>query len=199
MVMSSPRVRRVVLVGLLSALTISIVLSGVSKYLSFPILTYLKFDPAEIPSFIGLLVGGVQVGVYVAIFHYLFLLWFGEFTPIGPTMKFLAVLSTIIGWSLGGRISNNLAVKLASASILRVVVMTIANIYVLTLIFPEWIGYAGRLLGMEASSSWEVLMVVLGLTGVYNVLHVVFVNYLVSKIIVDRLRYFMESTGKSSL
>lgn len=190
--MSEAAVKKTVMVGLLSALAMSIVVSGVSKYLSFPILSYLKFDPAEIPAFIGLFLGGLKVGLGVSIFHYVFLLWFGEFTPVGPTMKFLAVASTLIGWSFGEKLTSTVWVKLLASSLFRVAVMTIANVYVLLFIYPDWISSIGKMLGMDVSNTWNVLLVILGLTGVYNVLHVVLVNYLASKIIVDRVKAVIE-------
>lgn len=185
--MSKNRVRRVVMISLLSAIAVSIVVSGVSKYLPFPILTYLKFDPAEIPAFIALFMLDYKAALGVSIVHYIFLLWFGEFTPIGPTMKFLAVISTIFGWELVGMFSSNTIARLVSASITRALVMTIANIYVLLFIFPDFICYAGRLLGYSECDVWTVLPIMLGLTAVYNVLHVLVLNYFVSKIIADRV------------
>ena len=185
--MVESRTRELTLVALFSALSISIVVSGVSKYLSFPILTYLKFDPAEIPAFMALFLSGLRAAFGVAFFHFIFLLWFGEFTPIGPTMKFLAVASTLAGWGLGGRLANHVWVKLAVSSTLRVAVMTVANIYVLLFIFPEWIHYLGGMLGI-GDDVWSVLSVVLALTAVYNVVHVVIVNYFAAKVIVDRIR-----------
>jgi len=184
------KVKHLSYTSLLAATAIAITVLGISKYLRFPILTYLTFDPAEIPTFIALLVLNVKYAFMVAIAHYAFLLWFGGWTPIGPTMKFLAVSSMLLGWQLGKFLSKRTVVKIATASIARAVIMLIANVIVLLFIYPNFISIISKILG--TTSTYETLLIMLLLTSIYNVLHVVF-DFSISKIIVERINKLKNS------
>src|SRR2546428_4095514 len=64
----------------------------------FPILPYLKFDPAEIMDVSSLLIFGPIVGIVTATIHFLILTATSpDGNPFGPSLKYLGVLSTYGG------------------------------------------------------------------------------------------------------
>ena len=59
--------------------------------------------------------------------------------------------------------------------LVRVLVASIANIVVFLVVAPEWLDYAGYILGLVGvvtTSAFETLLWALLLTGVFNMLHV---------------------------
>jgi len=148
----------------------------------FPLIPYLKFDLAETPSFLAILMFGPSVGMIAAVSHLGALLLFGEWTPIGPLMKFLAVSSSLAGiWFASHLIHGRgarmcyLSVGLFSAAS-RIAVTTAANYLLLTASFPFFLDIAAtsisNLTGIGMGPPWEKLFVVLLFTSVYNALHI---------------------------
>lgn len=150
----------------------------------FPPIPYLRFDPAEIPVFTALLAFGPAVGMLSAIIYYIVLLVVGEFSPIGPTLKFLAVAPSLLGFYLAGKLVSSRGFKTmvvsgaVSASVLRVLVTTAANYVVLVVMFPEFLNFAAMTLsafiGTSLSPDLQGLILVLTFTAIYNILHIVF-------------------------
>jgi riboflavin transporter FmnP len=91
---------QVSLIGIFGAIVALISLT-LSNYLSFYPLTYLKFDPAEIIVIFSLLLFGPYVAIGIAFIHFILLNLPTPYPIIGPGMKFLAVISTIVGIYLG--------------------------------------------------------------------------------------------------
>ena len=81
--------------GILAAL--SVVMTMAKLAFPFPVLPYLKFELAEIPVVIAAASLPPRVSLYASLAYWFVLLLVGEWTPIGPTMKFLAVISTVAG------------------------------------------------------------------------------------------------------
>ncbi|MEM2556005.1 MAG: hypothetical protein QXD31_04065, partial [Candidatus Caldarchaeum sp.] len=164
-----------------SMAALALVLAVLPLSFPFPPVPYLRFDPAEIPVFIALLGFGPASGMLAAIIYYLALLAVGEFTPIGPTLKFLAVLSSVVGFWAGSRLlsSKGMASMVGAGVVvgifLRVVVMTAANYVVLVAMFPEFLNFAtatlSAFLGIRLTSDLQGLFLVLLFTAVYNILH----------------------------
>ncbi len=162
----------------------SLVLAVLPLSLPFPPIPYLRFDPAEIPVFIALLGFGPASGMLATVVYFMALLAVGEFTPIGPTMKFLAVFSSLLGFWIGSRIigSRGLGPMVGAGavvgSIVRVVAMTAANYVVLVMMFPEFLSFAtttlSAFLGLNLAADINGLFLVLLFTAVYNILHMVF-------------------------
>ena len=67
----------------------------------FPVLTYLLYDLAEIPVLAALFLLGPWVALGAATACWVILNFVGSYVPIGPVMKYLAMLSTVAGF-LGG-------------------------------------------------------------------------------------------------
>ncbi|RLE89888.1 MAG: hypothetical protein DRJ49_01605 [Thermoprotei archaeon] len=130
-----PRKYELVVTSLLASMAILFTLAKLQ--VPYPLIPFLKFDLAEIPSVLALLACNLYSAIAVAIIHFLFLNFRGEFVPIGPFMKLLAVLSTILGLRLvrsyikkNGMLSYLVIIV---PMLTRVLVMELAN--VLTLIF----------------------------------------------------------------
>jgi riboflavin transporter FmnP len=148
-------------------------------------LTYLTFDFAEIPVMFSFLVFGPAAGIISSIVLWGTLDFVGSTGTFGATMKFIAVASSALGlWmgvSLYTRVSSRISLKRALFSgfffslLLRVVVMTVANYIALTVIFPDFMGFAVDLLAkasiVNPSSPFSGIIAILIMTGIYNVIH----------------------------
>ena len=153
---------------------LAIALSVARIQFPFPILTYLKFDAAEIPSFAAYYISGPVVGYLCAFLHFLGMLARGS-NPFGASMKLLAVLSTLVGMHLvKGR---GVKLEIAMGGLSRVVIMTFANIVYMFFLFPSYLSFTAktfRAFGINVHTESETLMVLLVLTGIFNALHTVF-------------------------
>jgi riboflavin transporter FmnP len=154
--------------------------------LSFPFLLvpYLKFDLAEIPTMISFILLGPLPGVFTSLVYWIVLNFFGSSAPIGPFLKFLSVLSTIVGAWVGTAICRKMKSRLltyvvtilALSAIVRVAVLTLANYFVIWVFMPDFLSYAtfavSLVTGIKLSPNFGGMLVVLLLTAVFNVLHV---------------------------
>lgn len=165
---------------------IAAVISFMKLEIPFPVLYWLRVDVAEIPTVVAFFLFGPLPGVLTATVHWLVLNTNATFPIIGPLMKFSAVLSMILGFQIGTAIYRRLmagrglgAVILSMflfGSIVRVAVMTVANIILISVLFPGFLDEAGVLLsrvGFPLASSLEILLWTLLITGFYNIFHVV--------------------------
>ena len=155
--------------------SIAVLLSLAKVEIPFPLVPFLKFDLAEVPSILTLLIFGFKEALIVSIIHFSILLFVGSFTPIGPLMKWIAVVSTILGAFLVRRKH----VEVLSAMVVRSVFMVILNIVVLLTIFPGLLFYP-----------LEVMCVFVAL---FNSLHVL-LDYFLSYPLYIRLRELIEET-----
>ncbi len=173
---------QIALTAVLAAImfTITTFISGI---LSYPLLPYLKFDPAEIIVVLALFLFGPAVAFPLAALHFILLHFPStQFPIIGPGMKFLAVITTLVGSYLAFKLSksNSLKIRLVYAIgaslILRTVVMTLANYAVLTTIFAPFLDglfkTIPQITGLTASDFTGKLTLILILTAFYNVVHV---------------------------
>lgn len=154
----------------------------------FPIITFLKFDLAEIPIVLALLLYGFPPALLATIVYWIILLGFGSFSPIGPTMRFLATTSMIVG-IYGGYVMfreerielNPSALPIAAGTLVgmvfRVLVMTLANYVVLIMLFPDFLSYAVndvcKALGWSFSSNEEAVFWVFTFVAAFNVLQTI--------------------------
>jgi len=70
----------------------------------FPLIPYLKIDFVEIPIVVAFFLFGPLAATISAVVHWLFLNVQGSNAPLGPMLKFLAVMSTLGGFWLGNEI-----------------------------------------------------------------------------------------------
>jgi len=163
----------------------------------FPLIPYLKIDFAEIPIVIAFFLFGPLSATITAITQWLFLNVQGGDAPLGPAIKLVAVLSTILGLWMGnefyrrvksGRINPGVALSmmLTGGAVLRILAMTIVNYAVLLYVAPVFFGtdyLSFARLTLEKSTGWHlatqtgVLIYTLLFTALYNL-----VNLLVAAI-----------------
>lgn len=143
----------------------------------FP-LTYLKFDLTEIPDFLSYLLFGFRWGIMTSLIHFLVLSTVSG-NVLGASMKLIAVISMMLGyWIFSSKLKGNKAYILGSIGgvILRVIVMSLFNIIILWILFPQWLDYAYYLLnlfGFNVKSKFEVLIWTIILTAIYNTIHTI--------------------------
>jgi len=178
--------------GALAALTTVILPARIQP--SFPILPFLKFDPAELFSVLAFFIFGPIPALVTATVHWIFLTATGTDTPLGPAVKFASVLSTLLGLWLGSMIYRRLAVKrnqvsfaigtmLAFAILARVLILVVINYFVFTYIGPvifgiNYLGFSQQTLQgtlhIQFAGPWQVLTAMLLFTSVFNAMHAVF-------------------------
>jgi riboflavin transporter FmnP len=178
--------------GALAALTTVILPARIQP--SFPILPFLKFDPAELFSVLAFLIFGPVPALVTATVHWIFLTATGTDTPLGPAVKFASVLSTLFGLWIGSIIYQRLMVKhnrisfalgtmLAFAILCRVVILLVINYFVFTYIGPvifgiDYLGFSQQTLQgtlhMQFAGPLQVLTAMLIFTSIFNALHAVF-------------------------
>ena len=152
---------------------------------SYPVIPYLKFDLAEIPVVLALLLIGPEAGAVSSITYWLMLLLVGSFsplsfTPLGPTMKFAATGSTILGLWLGFKLLRSprggMILGFILSCLIRVAVMSIFNYFVLLYMLPELLGLAATsisvFLGVSFSSEAAAFMIIMLFTAIFNILHI---------------------------
>jgi len=155
----------------------------------YPPIPYLQIDFAEIPIMMSFFLFGPVAAVITEVIHWLFLNATGSDVPLGPAIKIVAVLSTLLGFWLGslayrrlGRGGSVVALSMmfGVATLLRVVTMTVANYVVLLYIGPVFFGinymaFAETVLQSalhwEFSSDAAALFWVLVFTALYNAIN----------------------------
>ncbi len=160
---------------------------------AFPLLTFLRFDPAELFSVLAFLIFGPIPALITATVHWIILAETGTNGILGPTLKFVAVLSTLFGLWLGSKayrsiarnrshISVALATMLGFAALARIGILLAVNYFVFTYIGPvifgiDYLGFSQKSLaklGMQFASPSQVLWAMLFFTSIFNGLHAAF-------------------------
>ena len=153
----------------------------------FPLIPYLRIDFAEIPILIALFLFGPVSATVSAVIQWLFLNVQGSDAPLGPLIKFVAVLSTISGLWVGSELYRQvkgrrihagiaLSLMLSGGILLRIVAMTIVNYVVLIYVAPVFFGadyLSFAKLTLEKSTGWHFASesVVLGYTLLFTALY----------------------------
>lgn len=177
--------------GGLAALMTMVVPAHIQPF--FPILPFLRFDPAELFSVLAFLIFGPIAGIITATSHWIFLTATATNGPLGPAAKYASVLSTLLGLWLGGRVyqrfglsnprhSTALGSMLSLAVLARVGIMLVVNYFIFTYIGPvifgiNYLGFGQQTLqltlGVSFTGNW-LLAAILVFTSVFNVLHTLF-------------------------
>jgi riboflavin transporter FmnP len=180
--------------GSLAALSTVIVPARIQP--AFPIMPFLRFDPAEVFSVLAFLIFGPIAAIIAASVHWFFLTLTstGSTGPLGPAVKFASVLSTLLGLWLGSAIYQRvlgvrrhmivaLGTMLCFAIAVRVGLLLIVNYFVFTYIGPvifniQYIEFSQRTLqatlGLRFVSSWAIVGAMLFYTSIFNAVHAVF-------------------------
>jgi len=160
---------------------LAIVLTFTRLEMAYPLLPYLKFDFAEVPVMIAVMLGGLVPGLVTEVIHWISLS-VARGWVLGPLMKFLAVIPMVVGFWLGMRIhGRRWTVKSIVTSMLlgisfRVAVCIVLNAVVLLFVAPEFLKLSEYLLkavGINVASTHDVLLWTLTLNGIFNTLHVI--------------------------
>jgi len=178
--------------GALAALTTVMVPARIQP--PFPILPFLRFDPAELFSVLAFFIFGPIPAVITATVHWLFLTATGVNTPLGPAVKFVSVLSTLFGLWLGSLVYKKSGIKqyrnsvilffmLGFAILTRVLILLVVNYFVFTYIGPvifgiDYLGFSQATLQgtlhMQFAGPTQVLLAMLIFTSIFNGLHAIF-------------------------
>jgi riboflavin transporter len=168
----------------------------------FPILFYLKFDVAEVIDLSSFLIFGPTAGLLTAGIHAVILgsvaggAGSGPF--FGPSLKFLGVLSTYVGLLIASRAGKHgMSQTTVNMTLLglvsRVSLTTVANyFYIVTIaqtVFGiDYTGFAQFVLSKSGINLTGAGLIeyILGLTAIYNAVHVIF-SVVVSALIVNTL------------
>jgi riboflavin transporter FmnP len=190
--MPSPRRFTVTLSGAAVFAALAAILTLARASVPFPLIPYLQIDLAELPIMISFFLFGPIAGIITEVVHWLFLNETGSDAPLGPAIKFVAVMSTFLGFWLGGAIYSRLGAATGRrpvfglslifglGAVLRVAAMTVMNYAVLVYIGPVFFGadyvtYAKSTLvattGWQFSGDAAVLSWVLIFTALYNVIN----------------------------
>jgi hypothetical protein len=110
------------------------------------------------------------------------LFFMGIDVPIGPPLKFLAVLSMFPGFYLGESIGRkyNLSsykswvISLFIAVNLRWIIMSIANIIIITMVAPQYLTFFMPQDAGSLNPVLQALITALIIIGSYNVIHAIF-------------------------
>jgi riboflavin transporter FmnP len=167
--------------SIFGALAFLISISGLSTVFFYPPAPFLKFDVSEIIDLLALFIGGYVIGVMTSLIHMIGLFFMGANVPLGPSLKFLAVVSMFPGFYIGellGRKYNlskfySWLISLFTATISRLIVMSIANIIVLTVIAPEFLTFF-MVTNSGSNPVLQALITALIVIGSYNVIHAIF-------------------------
>jgi len=168
----------------------------------FPILFYLKFDVSEVVDLSSFMIFGPTAGLLTALIHATILGTVaggaGSGPFFGPSLKFLGVLSTYLGLLLASKIGKQSLMRTtltmtSLALITRVALMTVANYFYIvflaqTVFGVDYTGFAQFVLsqsGVNLTGS-GLIIYILGLTAIYNAVHVVF-SIVVSLLLVNAL------------
>ena len=171
--------RSIALSAVFSALAVMLTMTNLT--IPFPLLPYLKFDFSEIPVTITFFLVGPQYSLLSTAIYWV-VLTIKDGDILGPAMKGASVASMIIGFWIASRVtkgknkslSTMITSGMAIGAILRILVMSVFNYVVFTVIAPFWLDYAAGLvaaLGLPTTTHSQTIMYALLLTGIYNLLH----------------------------
>jgi len=203
----------IAMTAIFSAMAVVVTLTNLT--IPFPPLPYLKIDFSEVPVTVALMLMGPFYGSLSAVIYWIVLtMRAGDI--LGPAMKFAAVISMLVGFWLASvilermksRNKNLVSVMVMGflfGSALRVIVMSFFNYVVLLYIAPYYIDFIGPLLGaigLPSSSTMDVVIWSLVLTGVYNVIHTavsIFPAYLLTRASLERVPAVMGGSWVETL
>lgn len=183
--------KSVIIAGVIVFSALTVMLTSLKAEVPFPLLPYLKFDFAEVPVMISLLLFGPIPSLVTETIHWIALTVTHGWV-LGPLMKFLAVVPMIAGFWFGvyaykrlhSEKTHSIAVLFIVGNvvgiIVRVFMCSITNIAVFLIVAPEYLSYASymlELVGILATSTFEILLWTLLLTGVFNALHVLLSSF----------------------
>jgi len=165
-----------------SALAIVLAAASQAVGLNFPLIPYLQFDLGEVAIILSFFLFGPVPALVSSFVEFAGLEVFGQNLPVGPPLKLIALLSTVLGLWLGARIAARgggtslrslTGWTTVTGSAVRALVMTAPNFYLL-IYFYGLAAIEGYLkapfsaVGIGLTDS-NALLIILGFTAVFNV------------------------------
>ena len=215
---SSPHNATVTLAGAGVFAALAALLTLARAEIPFPLVPYLQIDLAEVPILIAFFLFGPVSAAFAAAVQWLFLNVQGSDAPLGPLIKFIAVLSTIFGLWIGNELYHRarckwinsrvgLSLMLSGGIIVRMFAMTIVNFAVLVYIAPVFFG-ADYLdfarLTLEKSTGWHlatpaaVLEYTLVFTALYNLVNLLVAAIPAGLIVFPVMNSFKQTTSREA-
>ncbi len=122
--------------------SLGLILGAVSQTvgLNFPLIPYLQFDFGEVAIVLAFFLFGPLPAAVSSFAEFAGLMVFGQQVPIGPLLKLLALLSTILGLWVGFKVASKVGTpglprlfgsSAIFAAAFRAVIMTVPNLYLL--------------------------------------------------------------------
>ena len=172
---------------------LAVVLTTISQSLglNFPLLPYLQFDLGEIAIFLAFFIFGPIPAIVASFVEFGTLLAIGENTPIGPPLKLISILSSLLGiWVGTVLISRARSPSVGRATglgtflgiLARMGAMTVANYYLIVFLSTYFtyyslsaiLAYYGHYLSGFGINSSNGLEIILGVTAAFNALQMLF-------------------------
>jgi riboflavin transporter FmnP len=191
-------------VAIFGALSVVLTTLSVSLGMNFPLLPYLQFDLGEIAIFLAFFIFGPIPAFVSAFVEFGTLMALGVNAPVGPVLKLVSILSSLVGvWAGTALVSHMGKPGLNKAAALgtgfgittRVIGTTIANYELIVFFSRYFTGYSlaailGYVSGFFKTAGITIttangLTLILGFTAVFNVLQLLFVlviSYLIVRL-----------------
>ncbi len=191
--MRAGRIDSVSLAGMAIFGALAVVLTTVSQSLglNFPLLPYLQFDLGEIAIFLAFFIFGPVPAIVASFVEFGTLMVVGENVPIGPPLKLISVLSSLLGiWVgtvLASRVKNPTVGRATGVGtfvgiLARIGATTVANFYLIVVLSSYFtyyslsaiLDYYGHYLSAFGINSSNGLEIILGVTAIFNALQLLF-------------------------
>jgi riboflavin transporter FmnP len=189
---SSTQKTKLTLTGAAVFAALAAILTLAKASVPYPLMPYLQIDFSEIPIIMAFFLFGPVAATIATVIQWLFLNVQGGDAPLGPAIKFVAIMSTLGGFCFGDLIYRRirsrtahptvaLSLILSNAIVWRVVAMSVVNYVVLLYIAPvffgaDYLGFAKATmmqlhLGLNLATTGDVLAYTLLFTALYNVIN----------------------------
>lgn len=191
--MRAGRIDSVSLAGMAIFGALAVVLTTISQSLglNFPLLPYLQFDLGEIAIFLAFFIFGPIPAIVASFVEFGTLMVIGENVPIGPPLKLVSILSSLLGiWVgtvLASRVRNPTVGRATGLGaflgiLARMGAMTVANYYLIVFLSSYFtyyslsaiLAYYGHYLSAFGINSSNGLEIILGVTAIFNALQLLF-------------------------
>jgi riboflavin transporter FmnP len=191
-------------VAIFGALSVVLTTISVSLGMNFPLLPYLQFDLGEIAIFLAFFIFGPVPAIVSAFVEFGTLMALGVNAPVGPVLKLVSILSSLVGvWAGTALVSRMRKPGLNKAAAVgtvfgiatRVIGTTIANYELIVFFSKYFTGYSltdilDYVTGFFKTAGISItaangLTLILGFTAVFNVLQLAFVmivSYLIVRL-----------------
>jgi riboflavin transporter FmnP len=179
-------------IAVFGALSVLLTILSQALGLNFPLIPYLQFDFGEVAILLSFFIFGPFPSLVSAFIEFLTLMAIGQNAPIGPVLKLLSILTSIVGFWAGTAIISHLKTPgLGKAAglgaflgiVSRVIFLTAANYYLIVFfggqyalsgLVPYLAGFFKPIgINLNAANGLDVILL---FTGAFNALQLLFVT-----------------------